>query len=95
MLRRVLRWLRIRKIYHMNGPRDWYDEFQKKNAINANEAMSRRGNEPLTEDQKFSLAVIAGVKFESKFEDGKLKMTTEPCSVVWDGQGYVVYTTRQ
>lgn len=46
----------------------------------------------LTDEQKFSVAVAAGVRIESSsYVDGKLTLTTEPCGVVHDGRGFQVY----
>jgi hypothetical protein len=47
----------------------------------------------LTEAQKFSLAIMAGANIEtSKYENGRLTMTTEPCGVVKVGNQWQVYT---
>lgn len=46
----------------------------------------------LSEEQKFSLAVLGGARIEStSYQDGKMTFTTEPCGIVHDGNRFCVY----
>ena len=53
-------------------------------------AASAVPDKPLTNDQQFAIAVLAGARFSSTYDDGKMVMTTEPCNVVHDGRQWVV-----
>ena len=50
----------------------------------------------LTEDQKFTICVMAGVDtVVAQRPDGSFhRRTRNPCAVVWDGCGYKVYVGR-
>ena len=53
-------------------------------------------NDELNDSEKFALAFVAGVPFDTEFQDGKLTVTLEPCSVTHDGNGWrVVHHARQ
>ncbi len=44
----------------------------------------------LTNEDKFALAFVAGVRVFYERDDNMLEATTEPCGVGWDGNKFVV-----
>ena len=63
---------------------------QTKKWLAAAEGAMGKAVEDLTEDERFSVAWMAGVRIETGLDgivDGRMAMTTEPCCIVARGDG--------
>ena len=51
--------------------------------------------EDLTDEQRVTVAIFAGVGFTTSFARGALMITTNPCAIVMDDEGrYTVFQSR-
>lgn len=79
-------------IGHFGAIRDiwmkWWDGLVQRAAASAANTEPRR----LPDDEAFAVAALAGVSYEVKYRDGVMVCELEPCAVLHDGTGFVVYT---
>lgn len=76
------------------------EEFVKKCANDYYKALMRQAEAgeksvELSNDEKFSIAVVAGVPYHLKeVNDGSFRAETEKCAVIWDGKEFIVGSSK-